>query len=734
MPSARTNSPLRPRSPAHPDVELGTVVRPRPHRPALGIDDEIDALPAVHRRDRQSTDTTLLADYSTDDDPPKPLADPDKHDDAARARVDELPIYAHAQDGSGRTSWLGRVGRWSRGGKGSPQGSIGDSSGDDGSAASPRLADGVRLAAVTPSDRLLDSLLVRINARRPRLGRALLWVRGPSPAHIETILPPFPLPVLGPFLHRLELYCTAKLMPVQRRRRVITPVFLLAWLLGFAFLVRASFFTSSTNEGTPTWTDSTTSYWDANDGCGINGTSCEPFADYSYVFRCPSQVLDTQLLNQRTVGIESVIYEPLVVGGGDDLGTYRGDSWICAAAIHHGLFGDRKGGCGEVELVGEFTGYVGVERNGVKSVGFPSSFPRSYRFVEGVDQGGCQDLRDEILGFDVAMSTIFSFFIRPSPPTFFWVLLCMGAWHVVLVSDPSAMPPSLETAFEHFLPVLFVGDAFWRYCWRWVTPAFENAGYVLERTVWYLAGYWFGLLINISLDWIPLDRLTPHDIQQRPGGLVAVIVLVLFLVAVIVNQLRVIRRTGWFFFYLKWYAVGGVVCGILAVLPGLEFRLHHYIVGIVLMPGTAFVTRPSAIFEGFLLGMFLEGAMRWGMDSILQSPSSLVGDGALGTALPIFLTNSTSFALALSDGVIRWMSVDEAGVTSEGWNGFALLVDDVLKQTGAATNFSLAGLDSSVVHYFRLAYQQDGTSGDFTKAATAFLANSTWIDPAAGPS
>jgi len=119
------------------------------------------------------------------------------------------------------------------------------------------------------------------------------------------------------------------------------------------------------------------------------------------------------------------------------------------------------------------------------------------------------------------------------------------------------------------------------------------------------------------------------------------------------------------------------------------------------MPGTAFVTRPSAIFQGFLVGMFLDGAMRWGMDSILQSPASLVGDGALGTALPIFLTNSTSFASAVSDGVIRWMGVDEAGVTSKGWNGFALLVDDVLKQTGAATNFSLAGLDSGVVHYFR---------------------------------
>lgn len=373
----------------------------------LGIDDEIAVLPAVDSDAHESTDATLSP--TSADELHKPASDDArKRDDAAEGG--ELPIYAEVREGTaGRTSWLGRMGRWPRG-----KGSSRSSSSGDGTttASSPRLREGVRLAAVTRSDERLNTFLLRIQAQWPRLGRALLWVRGPSPAHIETILPPFPLPYLGPLLHRVELYCTAKLMPIQRRRQVITPIFLLAWLLGFAFLVRASFFTSSTNKGTPTWTDSTTSYWNANDGCGINGTECEPFSDYSYVFRCPSQVLDTQLLNQRTIGPESVIYEPLVVGGGDPQGTYRADSWICAAAIHQGLFGDRKGGCGEVELVGEFTDYVGVERNGVRSVGFASTFPRSYRFVEGVDQGGCKDLRDEILGFDVAMSTVFSFFIR----------------------------------------------------------------------------------------------------------------------------------------------------------------------------------------------------------------------------------------------------------------------------------------------------------------------------------
>lgn len=55
------------------------------------------------------------------------------------------------------------------------------------------------------------------------------------------------------------------------------------------------------------------------------------------------------------------------------------------------------------------------------------------------------------------------------------------------------------------------------------------------------------------------------------------ILIAVFLFCAIVNQLRVIRRTGWFFFYLKWYAVGGAVIGVLSALPGLELRLHHWI-------------------------------------------------------------------------------------------------------------------------------------------------------------
>ncbi|KAK4704548.1 hypothetical protein P7C70_g1654, partial [Phenoliferia sp. Uapishka_3] len=503
----------------------------------------------------------------------------------------------------------------------------------------------------------------------PRISKAVTYASGPSPPVVETSI--------KPFLWRTEVFFSRQLRPLHLVRHFLVPTFLLAWLLGFIFLVRSSYFNSSTSQGAPNWVGATDSFWDKDDSCGLNGTFCTPFSGSSLIFRCPAQTLDVKLLNNRAVGSQEVIYQPLVVGGLDDLMTYRADSWICPAAIQRGLFGNKVGGCGKLERIGEFTGFVGGTKNGVASVGFDSVFPSSYRFVEGVSQADCKDLRDDILGFNVAMSVVFSFIIRPEAAVFFWTLFLGGFWHVVLVSDPSATPPDIATGFKYFLPSIFVGLAFWRHSWRWVVSAFDGA--IIERTIWYLGGFWVGLLINVTLAWIPIDRLTPHDIKQQPGGLVAVICLAIFLFLVILNQLRVIRRTGWLFFYLKWYIVGGVILGILCALPGLSFRLHHYIAAMVLMPGCAFVTRPSALFQGFLLGMFLDGAARWGFDSILQTPASLVGDGSTGSPLPVFITSATNFTI--DQASIYWSSipVDIAG----SWDGFAVIVDD-LKPFGVA--------------------------------------------------
>jgi hypothetical protein len=74
---------------------------------------------------------------------------------------------------------------------------------------------------------------------------------------------------------------------------------------------------------------------------------------------------------------------------------------------------------------------------------------------------------------------------------------------------------------------------------------------------------------------------------------------------------------------------------------------------------------------------------------------------------------------------VSWMGVEEAGTAGEGWDGFALLVDDVLRQTGTATNFSLAGLDTSIVHYFRCVPLSRALSPPFIGNRTD---RCTWFD------
>ncbi len=83
------------------------------------------------------------------------------------------------------------------------------------------------------------------------------------------------------------------------------------------------------------------------------------------------------------------------------------------------------------------------------------------------------------------------------------------------------------------------------------------------------------------------------------------------------------RKTGWLFHYAFWYGTGGLVALVLSQLPGLELRVHHYILATMILPCTAFPTRLSAIYQGFFLGMFLNGVAAFDFDSILQTSAEV---------------------------------------------------------------------------------------------------------------
>jgi len=259
-------------------------------------------------------------------------------------------------------------------------------------------------------------------------------------------------------------------------------------------------------------------------------------------------------------------------------------------------------------------------------------------------------------------------------------------------------------------------------------PALERMP--IERAIWYLPAFWAGVLFNDVTAGIPVDRLLISDIVNRPGALTAVLVISLVILVIVLVQANHVRKTGWLLTYLGWYGLLSISLFGLSMIPGLQFRFHHYFAGIFIMPAAGFANRPSAVYQAFLLGMFLDGAGRWGFDSILQTVAELQRDAPLGSSLPTFFTNSTNFSPANTS--ISW-TLPTGSAATEGWNGFSLLVDDVEQYVGSGLNYSIAALDRSIMHFFRLAFQNQGTSGDFTKAAVLWP-NGTWTDPASGPS
>jgi len=170
---------------------------------------------------------------------------------------------------------------------------------------------------------------------------------------------------------------------------------------------------------------------------------------------------------------------------------------------------------------------------------------------------------------------------------------------------------------------------------------------------------------------------------------------------------------------------------VLALLPGVELRIHHYILAIMLMPLTGFPTRLSAVYQGLLLGLFLNGTAAFGFASIVQTSAELQLDAPIGTTLATFLTNSTNYnaSIPFSQQIISWAPL----LPGQGWDSYALLVDDVERYLGTATNYSLAALNAALPHFFRLAYSNSGTAGDFSMAAVLWP-NGTWVDPLPGPS
>ncbi|KAI0055943.1 hypothetical protein BV25DRAFT_1832700 [Artomyces pyxidatus] len=566
--------------------------------------------------------------------------------------------------------------------------------------------------------------------RIPRLRRILDFLQGPKPS--RALQEPSPLLQFNWNSFRHSRHISFESLTIHRTRTLTSPL-ILAFLIPIYVICISVLSRAQSFEVPPENSlGCTATYWPATNACGLDGQYCVRPGDADGLtvdFKCPAQCASVFLHNPRTVGDQQVVFEPLIVGGGDEEHTYRGDSFICAAALQAGIISNSRGGCGTVHLVENFTGFIPHTSHGLSSIGFPTSFPLALRLSDSTQFGKCADLRNDVLVLNVLVSALLFMVLRPRPIVLYWCLVCIGFWHVTLFSQPRAYPPDLAGAFGTFLPALFVCYAFWRVAMRFVLPVFATK-MPLEGAVLYLGPYWVTVLNNMTLDRLPIDRLIMSDIVARPGGLVTLFAAVICVVSIVVNQMRVIRKTGWLPYYLGWYAVGGLLTIGLALLPTLNLRIHHYVFAMMLIPGTAFPTRLSAVYQGFLLGLFLNGVAAWGFDPILQTAAELRRDAPLGSELPSFLTNSTNY-----DPSIPWLEqrISWSLPDSGGWDGFSLLIDDVERYVGDGLAYGLGTLDAALPHFFRLAATKGGRTGDFTMPATLWP-NGTWVDPLPGPS
>ncbi|KAK5993235.1 hypothetical protein PT974_06664 [Cladobotryum mycophilum] len=566
----------------------------------------------------------------------------------------------------------------------------------------------------------------------------ITWSKGPPNPQ------PFRIKPLFPFVQEYPLYLVERFLPSLKHRAWALFFYFSIWLISFVLVKRQETVAADVagwGMAQPIGCGDT--YWSSGNGCGLDGNDCRPFNGSGFAFSCPASCEGYHVLNPRAVGDQEVIYRSYVIGGPSsdvhpELATYRGDSFLCGSAIHAGVISNDKGGCGVVELVGQQQDFISSQRNGIISVGFDSYFPLSFRFVPGI-QCSSKDQRWSLL----AISTIFTGVLSlctSSPALFFFPNFIGIFWTVGMALDqPShkSVAGLFSNVLGKFLPAMFC--AWVMYDKMGIRRTLTRLTAQIEKTILWLGACWVGAMTNYTLDFIPIQRLNKHDLDQQPGAKAALAIIIIILVAIIGSQVWFFRQEGRFIKYIKLYALFILAIIISLTLPQLNLRIHHYILALLLLPGTSLQTRPSLLYQGLLIGLFINGIARWGFDSVLQTSAALQGDAQKGSALPIIAPPIIEFAESsknLSTITFSWDAPP-----SNRFDGISILVNDVERFRSYFTDtidrqdkfIWTRNSSLDLPEYFRFAYMDGSSSGDYTKAGI-WTAEGGWNEMKPGPS
>lgn len=439
-----------------------------------------------------------------------------------------------------------------------------------------------------------------------------------------------------------------------------------------------------------------------NQRCGLNGTRCPEVHDLEsdFIIRCPALCHLAKQYSLMPIGDQRIRYRPFVVGGGDDVtvkvddenqltNPYRGDSIPCVAAAHAGLTSPLRGGCVRVSFkLGPQMGFSsarGHQGTG-ELIAFDSYFPSSFYFKRMGDAkvAYANDPRFSILAVNILFGI--PIVVLGLAAVVFWTMSTVSFWLILFSEDPiTDINPSNPEYFgkmvskgcERYLPTCFILFVLYKYSVGITLgkPADGPSISLMSRLLLWYPAFWIGALNNITFDALPIDRLSVDAITAQPGGVLSVMFLLVFGLIGGGFQAYRIWKTGKFWTYLKFYLLLLAFLLVLVAIPGVKFHLHHYILGILLLPACATRNRTGLFFSGLLLGMFISGASRWGLDLILETAAQWAREDPIGLIIPPIITNYTDGYLHWDGPTNQFSPLAVGNVRS--FEGVSLLINDI---------------------------------------------------------
>jgi hypothetical protein len=188
-----------------------------------------------------------------------------------------------------------------------------------------------------------------------------------------------------------------------RNKVVVCSIIFISWafiFINFSASANPPLLEPSTNKNLPVRHFSCgEAFWPSTEACGKGGENCVPntsgvFPSKTLAFSCPANCVRDAPRDgaPHLVGDAEVTRRPVVIGGP----IYRGDSELCAAAVHAGVLEDGRGGCGVVKTMGQTNSFAATDMYGVESLAVKTYFPLTFNFPTTNEEvlGQCPEIND----------------------------------------------------------------------------------------------------------------------------------------------------------------------------------------------------------------------------------------------------------------------------------------------------------------------------------------------------